>query len=53
MEAITTDTPRTKVAATRLGKFLRKMGKGTAQAIRDVAVDIASEAAKKILFPGG
>jgi hypothetical protein len=52
LEAITTDTPRTKVAATRLGILFKKMGAGTAKAIRDVAVDLASEAAKKILFPG-
>ncbi len=44
------DTPRTQVAATRFRKFLAKAASGTASALRDIAVDIASEAAKKTIF---
>jgi len=44
------DTPRTQVAATRFRKFVAKAASGTASALRDIAVDIASEAAKKTIF---
>jgi hypothetical protein len=44
------DTARTQVAATRFQKFLVKAASGTASAIRDIVVDIASEAAKKTIF---
>ncbi len=44
------DTPRTQVAATRFRKFLAKATSETASALRDIAVDIASEAAKKTIF---
>ena len=33
-------------------RLLGKLGKETASAIRDILVDIASEAAKKMLMPG-
>ena len=45
------DTPKTKVVATKFGVFLRKAGAATGNALRDILVDIVSEAAKKIIFP--
>jgi hypothetical protein len=44
------DTPRTQVAATRFKKLAAKVGGGIAAALRDVIVDIASEAAKKVIL---
>ena len=48
---ITADSPRTQVAATRANRLMKKAGTTVAGALRDIFVDIASEAAKKILFP--
>lgn len=45
------DTPQTQVAAHRVKKLLGKFAKSTGKAIRDVVVDIASETAKKIIWP--
>ena len=47
------DTPRTQIGASRFKKLLTKVGGQTAQAIRDVLIDIASETAKKIVWPDG
>lgn len=44
------ETPRTKVAASKMRIFLKKAGKEVASGIRDIIVDIASEAAKKIIL---
>lgn len=46
------DTPQAQLASNRVVRLLAKVGKGTAQAIRDVLVDVVSEAAKKAIFPG-
>jgi hypothetical protein len=43
------ETPRTQVAATRVRKSAAKLGGSVASALRDIAVDVASEAAKKII----
>jgi hypothetical protein len=51
IDEIITDTPRTTVAATRLKKILLKVGKPIADAFRDILVDVASETAKKVLWP--
>jgi len=51
IEQITKDTPQAQVASKRLTQLLGKVGKGTASAIRDILVDVASDAAKKILLP--
>jgi hypothetical protein len=48
---ITKDTPQAQVASKRILKVLKKVGAGTATAIRDILVDVASEAAKKVLLP--
>lgn len=50
---IVRDTPKTHLAATRLKRLLPKLGQGTANAVRDILVDIASETAKRIIWPGG
>lgn len=44
------DTPRTQVAATRFKKLATKVGGGITSALRDIVVDVASEAAKKIIL---
>jgi len=52
VEQIAKDTPQAQVASKRIGKLLGKISKETASAIRDILVDVASETAKKLLFPG-
>ncbi|MBU3205580.1 DUF2321 domain-containing protein [Clostridium algidicarnis] len=51
MDSIISDTPKTKVVATKFKIFLNKASKEVSSGIRDILVDIASEAAKKTLFP--
>ena len=46
------DTPRTQLGATRFKKFMSKAGKETAGAVREILVDIMSETAKKMIWPG-
>jgi hypothetical protein len=50
VEQITKDTPQANVASKRIMRLLGKVGKGTASAIRDILVNLASEGAKKILM---
>jgi hypothetical protein len=45
------DTPSTPLAVTRFKRFLPKAGREAAEALRTILVDIASEAAKKSLWP--
>ena len=45
------DSPRTPVAAMKFKKTFAKLGKHAAAALRDIVVDIASESAKKIIWP--
>ena len=51
LDDIIRDTPQTIVAATRFKKLVAKIGKPAASALRDILVDIASEAAKKVIWP--
>lgn len=51
LDDIVRDTPQTPVAATRFKKLAAKAGKVAAGALRDILVDIASEAAKKLIWP--
>ncbi|MDR3595147.1 DUF2321 domain-containing protein [Clostridium sp.] len=51
MASILVDTPKTTVVATKLKIALGKAGSTAASAIKDILVDIASETAKKIIFP--
>ncbi len=48
---IVRDSPQTSVAATRLKKILAKVGKHGGAALLDIIKGVASEAAKKILWP--
>ena len=45
------DTPRTTVAAERFKILAGKTGKATLESLRSILVSVASETAKKILFP--
>lgn len=49
IDKIISDTPYTEAASNRIKKYLLKAGKESASAFRDLLVNIASEAAKKIL----
>ncbi len=51
LDDLVRDTPSTQLAAIRFKKFLPKAGKEIAEGLRKIIVDIASEAAKKALFP--
>jgi hypothetical protein len=51
LDDIVRDTPNTQVAVIRFKKFLPKTGREVADAVRSIVVDIASEAAKKLLWP--
>jgi hypothetical protein len=50
-EDIIADSPKTQVAANRASRLMKKAGSTVAGILRDIFVDIASEAAKKILMP--
>ena len=45
------NTPKTKVAETRFKKIMRKVGIESYSAMRELLVDVTSEAIKKSLFP--
>lgn len=51
LDDLIADTPRTQLAAVRFKKYFAKAGAATAAAMREIVVEIASEAAKKVLFP--
>jgi hypothetical protein len=44
------DTPQTKVAETRFKRLIKKAGNHAYEGMRDILVDVLSEAAKKTLF---
>ncbi len=46
------DTPQTEVAGTRFKKIMRKVGKESYSAMKELMIGIASETAKKALFGG-
>ncbi len=48
--SLTTDTPKTKVVATKFKYYLSEVASSTGEAIKDILVDIISETAKKIIF---
>lgn len=48
-DALLTDTPRTEIAIARLKRFLPRIGSEIGDAIKQVLVNIATEAAKKQL----
>jgi hypothetical protein len=47
------ETPRTKLAANRFKKIFTKMGTSAAGILKEILVDVASETAKKIIWPEG
>lgn len=51
-ESLIVDTPRTKLLATKLSIMLSKATPVIADATRGLLVDVLSETAKKIMFPG-
>ncbi len=51
VKAVTQNTPAAQVASNRIVRGLKKVGEGTATLIYNILKDIASEAAKKALFP--
>ena len=46
------DTPQTAVSIVRAKRMLVKVGKGTAEGIKQALIGLAVEAAKKGLWPG-
>lgn len=50
INSLTSDTPKTKVVATKIKHYLSEMAISTGEAIKDILVDIISETAKKIIF---
>jgi hypothetical protein len=52
IDDIVTDSPRTTLGATRFKKIMAKVGKEAAAAFKEVLVDVASEAAKKMIWSG-
>lgn len=51
LSEITRETPQATASAGRIKKLLGKMTATTASAIREIIVDVASESAKKMLWP--
>jgi len=51
LDDIIADTPKTIVAATRWKRVLSEIGREAAHAFRGIFIEIASETAKKILWP--
>lgn len=47
---ITHDTPKTELATTRLKKIMGKLGKESYSVVKQVLIELATEAAKKSLF---
>lgn len=52
LDDLVRDTPRTTVAATRFKRLVAKSGKVAVESFRSILVDVLSEAAKKVIFPG-
>jgi len=52
LDDLTTDTPKTEVAASRVKRLIAKSGKVAADTLNKILVTLATEYAKKIIFPG-
>ena len=50
LDELVKESPQTEVAAIRVKKMMRKAGTEAAHALREVLVDIISEAARKAIF---
>ena len=53
VKQITEDTPQAQAASGQLVKLLKKVGNATADTIREFLIELASDAVKKMLIPGG
>lgn len=51
LESIVGQTPDATLATSRFQKLLTKVGKPVSHALRDILVDVLSEAAKKAIWP--
>lgn len=51
LEDLIRDTPKTQVAIVRFKKLLPKAGRGAAEAMRKLLIDVVSEAVKKSIWP--
>lgn len=51
LDDIVRDTPQTTVSALQFKKIAAKAGSIAATALKDIIIDIASEAAKKVIWP--
>lgn len=51
LDELVRDTPDVQIASLRFKKLMTKAGKDVANAFRDILVDVASETAKKMLWP--
>ncbi len=49
---LTKDSPKTQVASLRFKKVMAKVGTSVASGVRDIVVDVLSEAAKKAIWGG-
>jgi hypothetical protein len=49
---LTRDSPKTQVASLRFKKVMAKVGTSVASGVRDIVVDVLSEAAKKAIWGG-
>jgi hypothetical protein len=47
---LTKDSPKTQVASLRFKKVMGKVGTSIASGVRDIVVDVLSEAAKKVIW---
>jgi len=52
IDEIVKDSPRTIVEASKFKIAISKVGVAVGQGLRDILVDVASETAKKIIWPG-
>ena len=52
LDDIVCETPKTQLASSRFKRLLAKAGGGGAQAMKELVVGIASEAAKKAIWGG-
>lgn len=50
LEDLVRDTPRTKVAETRFKRIMRKVGSDGYEAMRDIIINVVTEAVRKSLF---
>jgi hypothetical protein len=49
---LTKDSPKTQVSSLRFKTAMAKVGSTVAQGVRDIVVDVLSEAAKKAIWGG-